>query len=99
MGKAACWSAHPQSLAVARRHALAHSEVGYPIERLQRERAAVLAFQAASSTHHVQAATSKAGTADYRAAMAQLEQWMRLLRAIARTQLRRRPDLLAALGI
>lgn len=75
------------------------AQVGYPVERLQRERAELPLFWETSAQQVAQAAEAKARTADYRAAMARLEQWVRLLRAIARSQLRRRPDLLAALGI
>jgi hypothetical protein len=75
------------------------TKLGYPAERLARERADVAALEAADVAHNQRRAAAKARTAEQRRARAALQQWLTRFGGIVAPALRDRPDLLLKLGV
>lgn len=73
--------------------------VGYSRARLEAERADVAALEATDVTQEGRKATAKARTADQRAALEALNDWIERFRGIVKVALRDRPDLLDKLGL
>lgn len=73
--------------------------VGYPTTRLEAELADVDALAAADIQQEAQKAEAKAGTAAQKAALTELNAWVKRFSGIVVPALKDRPDLLAKLGL
>lgn len=73
--------------------------VGYPRQRLERERADITALEARDTTQERSKATAKARTAEQEAALNALNAWIARFSKIVRAALRNRPDVLDKLGL
>ena len=73
--------------------------VGYPETRLEAELADITALEAADIQQEAQKAEAKAGTAAQKAALTQLNEWVKRFSGIVVPALKDRPDLLAKMGL